>query len=38
LFAAYETLYDQDVAADSDYAVGVGVFYFEEDKAESDVF
>jgi hypothetical protein len=38
LFVAYETLYEDDQSSESDTAVGVGVFYFEEDKAESDVF
>ena len=36
--AAYETLYDQDQDHESDKAVGIGVFYFEEDKKETDVF
>jgi len=36
--AAYETLYDSDTSDDSTKAVGIGVFYFEEDKSESDVF
>jgi len=36
--AAYETLYDSDTAHESDRAVGIGVFYFEEDKKETDVF
>ena len=35
---AYETLYDEDSDHESDKAVGVGVFYFEEDKKETDVF
>ncbi len=38
LFAAYETLYDEDGQGVSERAVGVGVFYFEEDKSESDIF
>lgn len=37
LFAAYETLYDAD-SEKSEKAVGIGVFYFEEDKSETDVF
>ena len=36
--AAYETLYDVDTATDAGTAVGIGVFYFEEDKQDSDVF
>ena len=36
--AAYETLYDEDKDHESDRAVGIGVFYFEEDKTETDVF
>lgn len=36
--AAYETLYDAESSPESTKAVGVGVFYFEEDKSESDVF
>jgi hypothetical protein len=36
--AAYETLYDSDASDESTTAVGIGVFYFEEDKSESDVF
>jgi Family of unknown function (DUF6502) len=38
LFAAYETLYDEAGQDVSERAVGVGVFYFEEDKKESDIF
>jgi hypothetical protein len=38
LFVAYETLYEQDPQEQSRRAVGVGVFYFEEDKSESDIF
>jgi hypothetical protein len=38
LFVAYETLYEKDTTYESVRAVGVGVFYFEEDKEESDVF
>jgi hypothetical protein len=38
LFVAYETLYESESSAKSERAVGVGVFYFEEDKAESDIF
>lgn len=38
LFVAYETLYENDRSEEPQRAVGVGVFYFEEDKLESDVF
>jgi hypothetical protein len=38
LFVAYETLYEKDATYESVRAVGIGVFYFEEDKEESDVF
>ena len=38
LFVAYETLYETDRSEEPERAVGVGVFYFEEDKSESDVF
>ena len=38
LFVAYETLYETDRSGEPERAVGVGVFYFEEDKSESDVF
>ena len=34
LFVAYETLYEKDPANESVCAVGIGVFYFEEDKEE----
>jgi hypothetical protein len=37
--AAYESMHDPSNGDDaSSKAVGIGVFYFEEDKAESDVF
>jgi hypothetical protein len=36
--AAYESLYDSSSDNESSKAVGIGVFYFEEDKSESDVF
>jgi hypothetical protein len=36
--AAYESLHDSADDSCSDQAVGIGVFYFEEDKSESDVF
>jgi hypothetical protein len=35
LFSAYETLYDKQESSKLGRAVGVGVFYFEEDKSES---
>ena len=38
LFVAYETLYEAEKSEDPQRAVGIGVFYFEEDKSESDVF
>ncbi len=38
LFVAYETLYESDRSTTSSRAVGIGVFYFEEDKSESDIF
>ena len=38
LFAAYETLYDKDEREKPTRSVGIGVFYFEEDKAETDIF
>lgn len=37
IFAAYETINRSDIA-DGDRAVGIGVYYFEEDKSETDVF
>lgn len=37
-YAAYETLYDEERSGTEERAVGVGVFYFEEEKTESDVF
>jgi len=38
--AAYEALYDKNTIGESDAgrALGIGVFYFEEDKSDSDVF
>jgi len=38
LFAAYETLYDEGSNMGSSKAVGIGVFYFEEDSSEWNVF
>ncbi len=36
--AAYENLYDTSDENGGDQAVGIGVFYFEEDKSETDIF
>lgn len=36
--AAYETLYETEDEQRSNRAVGLGVFYFEENKKETDVF
>jgi len=38
MYGAYETLYDQHDGNDEKLAVGVGIFYFEEDKSETDIF
>ena len=38
LFAAYETLHDDDPTEASERAVGVGVIYFEEDRTEYGVY
>lgn len=38
MYGAYETLYDQHDCNDEKLAVGVGIFYFEEDKSETDIF
>lgn len=38
LFVAYEALYEGDGEKKGGRAVGVGVFYFEEDKSDTDVF
>ena len=38
LFAAYETLYDKEDKETPTRSVGIGVFYFEEDKSETDIF
>jgi len=38
LFAAYETLHDDDPQESSEKAVGIGVTYFEEDMSDSGVF
>ena len=37
LFAAYETI-NKNESSEGDTAIGIGVFYFEEDKSETDVF
>lgn len=36
--AAYETLYELESEEEVGTAVGLGVFYFEEDKSDSDIF
>jgi len=36
--AAYESLYEASDESECTKAVGIGVFYFEEDKSETDVF
>jgi hypothetical protein len=38
LFAAYETLHDDDPSESSEKAVGVGVYYFEESRSDSGMF
>lgn len=38
LFVAYETLYEGDKPVGPDRAVGVGVFYFEEDGSKTELF
>lgn len=38
LFAAYETLYEKEDSNSPNRAVGIGVFYFEEQKSETDIF
>jgi len=38
MFGAYETLFDQDKSEKGDRAMGVGVFYFEENKSDTDIF
>ena len=38
LFAAYETLHDGDPSESSDRSIGIGVFYFEEDKSDSHFY
>ena len=38
LFAAYETLHDDDELESGDHSIGIGVFYFEEDKDSSHFY
>lgn len=38
LFSAYETLYDENANEEDPTIVGIGIFYFEDDKSESKVF
>jgi len=38
LFVAYETLHDDDPSESSDRAIGIGVYYFEEEKEGSTHF
>jgi hypothetical protein len=38
MYGAYETLYSQDSSVDEKVAVGVGVFYFEENQSETNIF
>ena len=37
-YAAYEALYKNERGPSDERAIGVAVFYFEEDKSESDIF
>ena len=37
-YAAYEALYENDRGPGDERAIGVAVFYFEEDKSKSDIF
>jgi len=37
-YAAYEALYENERRPGDERAIGVAVFYFEEDKSESDIF
>jgi hypothetical protein len=37
-YAAYEALYENERGPSDERAIGVAVFYFEEDKSESDIF
>ena len=38
LFAAYETLHDDDPTETSARAIGIGVIYFEEDRSDAGIF
>jgi len=38
LFAAYETLHDDDPGETSKRAIGIGVIYFEEEKSQSGIY
>ena len=38
LFAAYETLHDDDPAETSERAVGIGVIYFEEERSDAGIY
>ncbi|MCI0517590.1 MAG: DUF6502 family protein [Woeseiaceae bacterium] len=38
LFVAYETLHEGEGTEPAKKAVGIGVYYFEEDKSESNIF
>lgn len=38
LFAAYETVHDNEAQETADRAIGIGVYYFEEDKTDSTFF
>jgi len=38
VYGAYDALYDKEADADENRAVGVGIFYFEEDKSDSEIF
>ena len=38
LFAAYETLNDDEQSEASDRAIGVGVIYFEEGSTDAGIF
>ena len=38
LFGAYEVLFDNEQNPEDHKAVGIGVFYFEEEKSQTDIF
>ena len=38
IYGAYEALFDNEETTEDQPAIGVGVFYFEEEKSESNVF